>query len=210
MIKKKVSQKKSALLIHGKKTQYNLYQSLRGFSSIISKGHEEKKIIFFLLTTSFLALFLAYISQYIFGFEPCILCIYQRIPFFTIFFLSVIILFLKQKKIYKFYILLSLLALLINILLAFYHSGVEKKIFVGPANCSSSNLNSAESLEELEKIILKTKAVRCDEPQFYVLKLSMANWNLIYCLVIFILLSKSILTKNQNNAKAIVNTISHL
>lgn len=156
----------------------------------------QNKIMFFLLTASFFALSLAYISQYVFGFEPCILCLYQRIPFFTIFFLSLIILFLKQKKIYKFYILLSLLALLINILLAFYHSGVERKFFTGPSNCSSNNLNNVESLEELEKIILKTKAVRCDEPQFYFLKLSMTNWNLLYCIIIFTVVLKSILAKN--------------
>lgn len=156
----------------------------------------QNKIIFFLLTASFFALSLAYISQYVFGFEPCILCIYQRIPFFTIFFLSIIILFLKQKKIiYKIYLLISLLTLLANILLAFYHSGVEQKFFIGPSNCSSNNLNEVENLEELEKIILKTKAVRCDEPQFYFLKLSMANWNLVYCLMIFIVLLKSILSK---------------
>ena len=90
---------------------------------------------------------------------------------------------------------MSLLALLINILLAFYHSGVERKFFTGPSNCSSNNLNNVESLEELEKIILKTKAVRCDEPQFYFLKLSMTNWNFLYCIIIFTVVLKSILAK---------------
>ncbi|MFZ9470707.1 MAG: disulfide bond formation protein B, partial [Rickettsiales bacterium] len=36
--------------------------------------------------SSFLALLLAYISEFVFNFQPCILCYYQRKPYFAILF----------------------------------------------------------------------------------------------------------------------------
>ncbi len=130
------------------------------------------------------ALILAYISQFIFDYQPCILCVYQRWPFFAIIAVSGIALgFFKLKKLKNSLFFFCVFLLFCNAALAFYHSGVEKKIFKGPANCSVLSLEKIEDLEELRTAILNTKAVRCDEPNFKFLHLSMANWNLIYCLV---------------------------
>ena len=75
--------------------------------------------------------------------------------------------------------------LLINCAISFYHVGVEKKIFQGPTTCSSENLNNIDNLEDLKEALSKTKAIRCDEPSFVFLGLSMAGWNVIYCLGLF-------------------------
>jgi disulfide bond formation protein DsbB len=125
------------------------------------------------------ALIFAYISQYVFGYQPCILCIYQRIPFFVIIGLSAISLI--SKKFTKLVFFCCLFLFSINAAIAIYHVGVEQKIFAGPSTCSSPNLNDFDDLEALKEAILSTKAVRCDEPQFFFLKLSMAAWNVIYC-----------------------------
>ena len=147
-----------------------------------------KNYLFLSLLASFLALISAYISQYIFGFEPCILCYHQRKPFFIIIIISLIFLLIKKlKKYQKIGVILCALFFLIDAGIAFYHSGVELKIFAGPDSCSSTNFDDIQNIEQLRVAMLATKAIRCDEPQFYFLKLTMANWNFIYCFALFLL-----------------------
>ena len=142
-----------------------------------------KNYLFLAFFASFVALISAYISQYIFGFEPCVLCYQQRKPFFIIILISLIFLLIKKlKKYQKIGAILCALTFLINAGIAFYHSGVEMKIFAGPDACSSSNFDNIDNVEQLRVAMLATKAIRCDEPQFYFLNLTMANWNFIYCL----------------------------
>ncbi len=150
---------------------------LEKFTKDLSKNY-----LFLAFFASFLALISAYISQYIFGFEPCILCYHQRKPFFIIIVISLIFLLIKKLKNYqKIGVILCALAFLINAGIAFYHSGVEIKIFAGPDSCSSKNFDNIDDIEQLRIAMLATKAIRCDEPQFYFLNLTMANLNFIYC-----------------------------
>ena len=151
-----------------------------------------KNYLFLALFSSFVALISAYISQYIFGFEPCVLCYHQRKPFFII--IAIALFFLLIKKYQKIGAILCALTFFINAGIAFYHSGVEMKIFAGPDSCSSSNFDNIDNIEQLREALFKAKAIRCDEPQFYFLNLTMANWNFIYCLglVLFLIfLSKT-------------------
>ena len=150
----------------------------------------EKNLLIFLFLAAATALISAYIAQYILDYQPCILCLHQRKPFFAIIALTLLsLVFFKSKKAQKFSLFLCILFLGINVALAFYHVGVEQKIFRGPSTCQSTNLDKIESLEELKIALMGTKAVRCDEPSFIFLGLSMAAWNLLYCLSLLTLLS---------------------
>ncbi len=141
------------------------------------------KPLIFLLTSSIFALTFAYISQFGFDLQPCILCLYQRKPFFAIIALATIaIVFFKSEKSKKVAFFFCIFLLLINVGIATYHVGVEQKIFQGPTTCSSENLNDLENLDELRDALMKTKAIRCDVPSFVFLGLSMAAWNVIFCL----------------------------
>ena len=142
-----------------------------------------KNLLIFLALAASLALILAYISQYIFDYQPCILCFYQRKPFFAVIAFAIIGLFFsKSQKSQKITVFLCAISLLINCVIAFYHVGVEQKIFKGPSTCSSASLEKITNLEDLKNAFAKTKSIRCDEPSFVFLKLSMAAWNFIYCL----------------------------
>lgn len=138
----------------------------------------QKNSLILLFCAASSALIFAYISQYFFGLQPCELCYYQRVPFFLI--IIIVAASLTFKKLHKLTLPLCLMMLLINAAIAFYHVGVEQKIFAGLSSCSS-NLNSFNDIEELRQALIESKAVRCDEPQFIFLNLSMAAWNLIYC-----------------------------
>jgi len=175
--------------------------SLKKLKFLLEKFKKDlaKNYLFLAFFSSLIALISAYISQYIFGFEPCILCYHQRKPFFTIIIISLIFLAIKKlKKYQKISAILCALAFLINAGIAFYHSGVELKIFAGPDSCSSSNFDNINDVEQLRLAMLATKAIRCDEPQFYFLNLTMANWNFIYCLGLGLALFLIFLSRNKS------------
>jgi len=148
-----------------------------------------KTQIIFLIITSFIALSGAYISQYFFGLKPCPLCIYQRIPFFIIIAFGIAALIFP--KLQKIILICCAIALLSNCLIAFYHVGVEQKIFKGLQGCINEDLNKIDDIDALTNEILNSSAIRCDKPQFIFLKISMAGWNLIYCAFILLILAIS-------------------
>lgn len=138
------------------------------------------KILIFLLAVCIFSLSLAYVSQYFFGLKPCILCLYQRVPYFVIVFVSAISLAFLNKEVFrKIAVIACILSLFVNSGVAFYHVGVEKKIFKMTEKCSDS-LSSINSLEDLKKAIQAKKITRCDEPEFFFLGLTMAAWNMIF------------------------------
>lgn len=141
-----------------------------------------KSILVFLFLASLSALLAAYISQYFFGLQPCILCLYQRIPFFLVIIICGVGLYFGSEKWQKIVIKIVLLILLSNVALAFYHVGVEQKLFLFE-KCSDLNLD-VTNLEQLKEQIFATQAVRCDQPQFTLFTISMAGWNFLYCLIV--------------------------
>ncbi len=146
------------------------------------KNLNSKHFLIFLLTASVFALTAAYISQYVFEMEPCQLCFWQRKPFFAVIILASLFLVIPRLEKYQnLAVKIAVLLLLINSAIAFYHTGVEQKWFEGLDSCSSAAAQPT-SLEELKLALEKTKVVRCDKPQFVFLHLSMAAWNVIYCL----------------------------
>ncbi len=149
----------------------------------------KKTALIFLAASAIFALIFAYVSQFVFGHEPCVLCLYQRQPFFAIIaIVAVCLVFFKSNNSKKIALKLCVFALAINCAIAFYHVGVEQKIFAGPTTCSSNNnLNEITDLAQLEAALAKTKAVRCDQPTFFFLKLSMAAWNFLFCLGLIVL-----------------------
>lgn len=144
-------------------------------------------LIFIFLSSAF-ALIFAYISQYIFNFKPCILCLYQRAPFFIILLVSFLAFFFKNNKIRKSVIISCLLLLLANSVIALYQSGVEKKIFKAPVSCSSQNLEEIDNIDKLRIALTKEKLTSCDKPEFFFLGLTMANWNVFYCALLAIII----------------------
>jgi disulfide bond formation protein DsbB len=143
-----------------------------------------------------LALALAFIAQYIFGYEPCILCLYQRIPFYAVIFLSLVYFFVKKtctkisERFKKNIFFLCILTLIFNAGLAFYHSAVELKIIKAFSGCATENIAKVNDLEQLREILKNAKVKKCDEPELMIFNLSMANWNFIFCLVLVIFYSR--------------------
>ena len=137
-------------------------------------------------TISMSMILFALISEYVFGFTPCSLCLIQRYPHMLVAITSIWLVFFRTHDLFMYP--LNTLIMAFSIILASYHVGVEQGIFQGPQSCSSSNLSSVseKSAEALLKEILNTSATRCNEVTWSFMGLSMATWNLILSIALFI------------------------
>ena len=126
------------------------------------------------------------ISEYVFGFAPCSLCLIQRYPHMLVAITSVWLIFFRTHNFFLYPV--NTLVIALSIILASYHVGVEQNVFQGPQSCSSSNLSlvGEKSAEALLKEILNTSVVRCNEVAWSFMGLSMATWNLILSIALFI------------------------
>jgi disulfide bond formation protein DsbB len=122
----------------------------------------------------------AYIAQYVFDLQPCILCLYQRAPYFIVLALSLVAFLFtcKNNKITSYLILACAFSFLCGSVIAFYHSGVELKwweSFLEKCNADFDFNDPKAYLAALEQ----SKAVRCDEIPWAdpIFELSMANYN---------------------------------
>ena len=130
--------------------------------------------------TSFLALTFALIAQYVFGLMPCVLCVYQRIPYvFAIAFGLMSYGAAKQdKNIANLLLGIAGVIFLINFGIAFFHVGVENGWWPGLDECGGSD-TSHMTLEELRMQILATPVVKCSEAAWSLFGISMAGYNAI-------------------------------
>ena len=137
-------------------------------------------------TISISMILFALITEYVFGFTPCSLCLTQRYPHILVAITSIWLVFFRTHNLFMYP--LNTLVMALSIILASYHVGVEQGIFQGPQSCSSSNLSSVseKSAEALLKDISNTSVVRCNEVSWSFMRLSMASWNLVMSIALFI------------------------
>ena len=137
-------------------------------------------------TISMSMILFALISEYVFGFTPCSLCLIQRYPHMLVVITSIWVVFFRTHDLFMYP--LNTLIMAFSIILASYHVGVEQGIFQGPQSCSSSNLStvSEKSAEALLIDLLNTSVVRCNEVTWSFMRLSMASWNLIISIALFV------------------------
>ncbi len=134
-----------------------------------------------LLALSAAALAGAYVAEYAFGLKPCILCLYQRIPYAVVIALALPGLILSRKKPAGSWLpTLSTLAFLVGAGIALYHVGIEQQWWEMTEKCAQDT--SAMTLEELRHQIAEASLARCDTPAMVLLGISMAGWNMFYSL----------------------------
>ena len=139
-----------------------------------------------MVVISVAALGMALMSQYVFGLEPCILCIYQRYPYGIVIALGLIAFLLscKGRKPVSVVMVLMGVTYLANSVIAFYHTGVELhwwKSFLEGCAVPEMKGDMEQILADIQS---RAEAVRCDEIPWAdpIFNLSMANYNVIFCL----------------------------
>lgn len=115
------------------------------------------------------------------GYAPCELCLKQRIPYYVgvpLAALTAIAARQGRRNLARVGLVSLALIFAAGAALAFYHSGVELKLFPGPSDCTGA-LNRAGSVDDFMKQLQATRVVRCDQPALWVFGLTLSNWNVV-------------------------------
>ncbi len=142
-----------------------------------------KKFFIIVFATSFFSLAAALYVEYVLGFKPCILCIYQRIPYAIALLISLIAFFNDNKKTLLVILGLTFVA---SFLLSGYHVGIEKGIIEPIFSCTGDNINALEKEEILKS--LNNIQPDCRDVDFSLFGISLATLNFIISFVFTIVI----------------------
>lgn len=147
----------------------------------ISKEQMTQVILLF----SCAALVSAWAAQYVFGLEPCILCVYQRYLYTTAIFLLAFNLYFMSGRAQNLFLILTGLVLLTCAGVAAYQVAIENQWVPLPKICEASLLSG--SFEDFKEAITSKPYVPCDKVAWSLFGISMAGYSLAYALFLGIL-----------------------
>ena len=142
------------------------------------------KIIFFI---SLISIISAYFIEYILGYQPCRLCLIERIPYGLSMILILLSYIFKRKE--KFIIILLVLIFGFSVILSFYHFGIEEGFFDESLVCGLKNASEILSKDEILKQ-LQTKTVSCKDVTFRIFGFSLTTLNMVLSLILTVFLTK--------------------
>tara|TARA_S200000501_G_scaffold114679_1_gene107718 strand:+ start:608 stop:1102 length:495 start_codon:yes stop_codon:yes gene_type:complete len=149
-----------------------------------------------ILIISFASIIVAYYIEYVLGYQPCNLCLIERIPYG----LSVFLIFLNYlfKNNEKFIVLLLILVFGFSFIISLYHFGIETGFLEESKACG---LQDNVGLLEKEEILrqLKEKTISCKDVTFRIFGLSLTTLNILLSLILTIILIK--IFKNYEKIK---------
>ena len=155
----------------------------------------KKNLLTGIFLISFVALASAYFIEFILGHQPCILCIYERIPFFLA--ILIILINYKYNKLEEYLILLLAIIFLVATILSLYHLGIEQGFIQESLLCDLENgANTIDKNEILKQ--LQQKRVSCKDVTFKMFGLSLTSYNIIINLILTLYLTKIYFAYEKN------------
>lgn len=132
---------------------------------------------------SLAALIGALTSQYGFGLQPCVLCLYQRWPHLIVVILSLAALLLSKShpRTASGFVFLMGITFFVGAFIASFHIGVEQHWWLGLEGCSMT-VDYTTGIEEIQKQLAQVPAARCDEIPWSLFGISMAGYNALLSL----------------------------
>ena len=156
---------------------------------------KNKTILNIILFISIFALGSAYFIEYILAYQPCNLCLIERLPYF--FAIIIILLCLTINKFYKIVFILLAITFTVGTILSFYHFGIEQGFFKESLVCAANNEINSLAKEDLIKELQK-KVVSCKDVQFTLLGLSLAIINTIISFILSVITLKYFLNYEKS------------
>ena len=137
-----------------------------------------------------LVLATAYAFEYLANLQPCVLCIYQRIPYAVAMGLMLVAAILRKNSQFNLILFIATsVVFAIGSAIAIFHIGIEQHLWQGTPECG--NFMETDSVEALRKQLLAQPIVRCDEVAWSLFGISMTGYNflistslLLYSLVV--------------------------
>ena len=125
-----------------------------------------------------LVLATAYAFEYLANLQPCVLCIYQRIPYTVAIGLMLVAAILRKNSQFNLILFIATsVVFAIGSAIAIFHIGVEQQLWQGTPGCG--NFINTDSVEALRKQLLAQPIVRCDEVPWSLFGISMAGYNFL-------------------------------
>ena len=126
----------------------------------------------------------AFTMQYGFDIQPCILCLWQRVPFGVAAIFAMVAYFWRPYGMCTLVLLGGCaVAFFVNTGLAFFHTGVERHWWLGTNGCTITPLHGA-SVQDWKEQLMSMAVGHCDQISWTFLGLSMANWNVLFSLAL--------------------------
>ena len=125
------------------------------------------------------ALYIEYILQY----EPCKLCIYQRLPYVLAIF-GGLLGYNFFKNDFILIILITIFAL--SAIISGYHFGIENNLLKELSSCTNNSLDLSNKLKLLETL-KNIMPINCKDATFKILGVSLAAINTILSILIVII-----------------------
>ena len=142
------------------------------------------KIIFII---SFTALVSAFFIEYALGYQPCNLCLIERIPYGISIILIITIFILKKNE--NFLIMLLILTFIFSLVISIYHFGIEQGFFQESSVCGAKDFDENTTKEDLLKL-LSQERVSCKDVTFRIFGLSLTSINIVISLSLILTLTK--------------------
>ena len=152
-----------------------------------------KNFYFIILIISIISIISALYIEYILQYEPCKLCIYQRLPYIAAIFISFIgFNYSTNDKI----LIILIMIFTLSAIISGYHFGIENNLFDELSACVNDSLdifNKSKLLESLNE----SMPVNCKDATFKILGVSLAAINTILS-VLIVIFSIRTLTYEKN------------
>ena len=155
----------------------------------------KKKFLLLTFLISLFALISAYFIEYILGYQPCNLCLIERIPYMIA--LIIITINYKFNHLEKYLILLLVFVFLASTLISLYHLGIEQGFIKESLVCDLKNSSKILSKEEILQQ-LQQKIVSCKDVTFKILGFSLTTLNIIISLLVTIVFTKIYFSYDKN------------
>jgi disulfide bond formation protein DsbB len=136
-------------------------------------------------------------AQFSFGLKPCVLCLWQRLPYAILILAAIGGLMNRGGGLTNYLLMLCFMAALGSAGLAFFHVGVEQHWWVMGGGCPVEALTDKTEEQALAEL-LTTPVAACDKVGWDLFGLSITVWNTALSLVLGLYLA--IVLWKQNRA----------
>ena len=141
-----------------------------------------KKFYLIILFISLISIISALYIEYILQYEPCKLCIYQRLPYLAAIFISFIgYNYSTNDKI----LIIIIMIFTISTIISGYHFGIENNLIEEISSCTNDSLDISNKSKLLESLS-KSMPVDCKDATFKIFGVSLAAINTILSILIVI------------------------
>ena len=141
-----------------------------------------KNFYLIILSISLISLISALYIEYILQYEPCKLCIYQRLPYIAAIFVSFIGFYYSNNDQI---LIVTIMIFVLSAILSGYHFGIENNLIEEISSCTNNSLDISNKSKLLETLN-KSMPVDCKDVTFKILGVSLAAINTILSISIAI------------------------